>query len=78
LGQLSDIISFHVSLTVAGFLRIRILYYDYGVTSIPAAFLVKRFSEPLMIVAFVAGKLGSLSFAVFPEHRVVVVSLFVT
>jgi hypothetical protein len=31
-----------------------------------------------MIVAFVAGKLGSLSFAVFPEHRVVVFSLFVT
>ena len=47
---------------------IRFLYY--GVMSIPAGFLVERFSEkPLMIVAFVAGKLGSFSFAVFPERR---------
>jgi len=72
-----DIISsFYVSLTAAGFLSFA--FFIYGVMPFPAGFLVERFSEKsVMIVAFVAGKLGSLSFAVFPEYRVAVVSLFV-
>lgn len=73
-----DIIgSFHVSLTAAGFLAFA-FFIAYGVMSIPAGFLVERFTEkPVMVVAFLAGTLGSLSFAVFPGYRVAVVSLFV-
>src|SRR5205807_4188488 len=72
-----DIISsFHVSLTAAGFLAFA-FFIAYGVMSIPAGFLVERFTEkPVMILAFLAGTLGSLSFALLPEYRVAVVSLF--
>lgn len=73
-----DIIgSFHVSLTAAGFL-IFAFFIAYGVMSIPAGFLVERFTEkPVMAVAFGAGTAGSLSFALFPAYRVAIVSLFV-
>jgi fucose permease len=73
-----DIISsFHVSLTAAGFLAFA-FFIAYGVMSIPAGFLVERFTEkPVMILAFLVGTLGSLSFALFPQYRVAVVSLFV-
>src|SRR5215510_11151976 len=72
-----DIIgSFHVSLTAAGFLAFA-FFIAYGVMSIPAGFLVERYTEkPVMIVAFLAGTLGSLSFALFPRYGVAVVSLF--
>jgi len=72
-----DIISsFHVSLTAAGFL-VFAFFIAYGVMSIPAGFLVERFTEkPVMIAAFVAGALASLSFALFPEYRVALVSYF--
>lgn len=73
-----DIISsFHVSLTAAGLLAFA-FFIAYGVMSIPAGFLVERFTEkPVMIVAFFAGTLGSLSFALFPQYRVAMVSYFV-
>src|ERR1700682_2640894 len=73
-----DIISsFHVSLTAAGFLAFA-FFIAYGVMSIPAGFLVERFTEkPVMILAFLVGALGSLSFALFPQYRVAVASLFV-
>src|SRR3981081_1343891 len=73
-----DIISsFHVSLTAAGFLAFA-FFIAYGVMSIPAGFLVERFTEkPVMILAFLVGALGSLSFALFPQYRVAMVSLFV-
>jgi MFS transporter, FHS family, L-fucose permease len=73
-----DIISsFHVSLTAAGFLAFA-FFIAYGVMSIPAGFLVERFTEkPVMTVAFLVGTLGSLSFALFPQYRVAIVSLFV-
>ena len=73
-----DIISsFHLSLTAAGFLAFA-FFIAYGVMSIPAGFLVERFTEkPVMILAFLAGTLGSLSFALLPEYRVAVASLFV-
>jgi MFS transporter, FHS family, L-fucose permease len=72
-----DIISsFHVSLTAAGFLAFS-FFIAYGV-SIPAGFLVERFKEKrVMIWAFVAATLGALSFALFPQYRVAVFSLFV-
>jgi len=73
-----DIISsFHVSLTAAGLLAFA-FFIAYGVMSIPAGFLVERFTEkPVMIVAFLAGTLGSVSFALFPQYRVAMVSYFV-
>ena len=73
-----DIISsFHVSLTAAGFLAFA-FFIAYGVMSIPAGFLVERLTEkPVMILAFVVGTLGSLSFALFPQYHVAIVSLFV-
>jgi FHS family L-fucose permease-like MFS transporter len=72
-----DIISsFHVSLTAAGFLAFA-FFIAYGVISIPAGFLVERFSEKLvMVAAFLAGTAGSLSFALFPGYRVAIVSYF--
>ena len=73
-----DIISnFHVSLTAAGFL-VFAFFIAYGVMSIPAGFLVERFTEkPVMISAFAVAMLGSMSFALFPEYKVAVISLFV-
>lgn len=73
-----DIISsFQLSLTAAGFLAFA-FFIAYGVMSIPAGFLVERFSEkPVMIFAFLAALLGSLSFALFPQYRVAMVSYFV-
>src|SRR4030081_3402064 len=73
-----DIISsFKVSLAAAALLPFS-FFIAYGVMSIPAGFLVERFTEkPVMIVAFLAGTLGSLSFAFHPTYRVAVVSLFV-
>src|SRR5260221_8801241 len=73
-----DIISsFQVSLTAAGFLAFA-FFIAYGVLSIPAGFLVERFTEkPVMALAFLAGTLGSLSFALFPGYRVAIVSYFI-
>lgn len=73
-----DIISsFHVSLTAAAFLEFA-FFIAYGVMSIPAGFLVEKFREkPVMILAFLAGTLGSLSFALFPQYRVAIGSYFV-
>jgi FHS family L-fucose permease-like MFS transporter len=72
-----DIISsFRVSLTAAGFLAFA-FFIAYGVMSIPAGFLVERFTEkPVMVLAFLAGTLGSLSFALFPGYRVAIISYF--
>ena len=73
-----DIInSFHVTLTAAAFLAFS-FFIAYAVMSIPAGFLVERLTEkPVMILAFLAGTLGALSFALFPEYRVAIVSYFV-
>ncbi|HET9698473.1 MAG TPA: MFS transporter [Terriglobales bacterium] len=73
-----DIInSFHVSLAAAAFLPFS-FFIAYGVMSIPAGFLVDRFSEkPVMVVSFVAALAGALSFALMPIYSVAVVSLFV-
>ena len=72
-----DIItSFGVSLTAAALLPFS-FFIAYGVMSIPAGFLVERFSEkPVMMAAFLVGTIGSLSFALRPQYSVAVVSLF--
>ena len=73
-----DIISsFKVSLAAAAFLPFS-FFIAYGVMSIPAGFLVDRYTEkPVMIAAFLAGTAGSLSFAFHPTYKVAVISLFV-
>src|SRR5260370_17830923 len=73
-----DIISsFHVTLTAAAFLAFS-FFIAYAVMSIPAGFLVERLTEkPVMIVAFLAGTAGALSFALVPEYRVPTLSSFV-
>src|SRR5260370_11614733 len=73
-----DIISsFKVSLAAAALLPFS-FFIAYGVMSIPAGFLVERFTEkPVMIAAFLAGTAGSLRFALHPSYRVAIPSLFV-
>ena len=72
-----DIItSFNVSLTVVALLPF-FFFSAYGVMSIPAGFLVERYSEkPIMIASFVAGLLGSLSIALHPSFLVIIVASF--
>jgi MFS transporter, FHS family, L-fucose permease len=63
-------------LTAAGFLAFA-FFIAYGVMSIPAGFLVERFTEkPVMVLSFLAGAVGSLSFALFPGYRVAIISYF--
>jgi MFS transporter, FHS family, L-fucose permease len=73
-----DIIAtFSVSLGAAGFL-VFAFFIAYGVMSIPAGFLVERYSEkPVMIGAFLGAALGSIGFALHPTYKVAFVSLFV-
>ena len=73
-----DIISsFSVSLAAAALLPFS-FFIAYGVMSIPAGFLVEKYGEkPVMIAAFLAGTIGSLSFALHPSYGVAVVSLFI-
>ncbi len=73
-----DIIStFSASMGAAGFL-VFAFFIAYGVMSVPAGFLVERYSEkPVMIGAFVGAALGSIGFALHPTYRIAFVSLFV-
>jgi FHS family L-fucose permease-like MFS transporter len=73
-----DIITnFSVSLTVVALLPF-FFFSAYGVMSIPAGFLVERYSEkPVMIASFVAGLVGSLSIAFHPSFFVIIVASFV-
>ena len=72
-----DIIdSFHVSLTAAAFLPFS-FFLAYGVLSVPAGFLVDRFTEkPVMIASFLAALTGALGFATHPTYAMAIVSLF--
>jgi MFS transporter, FHS family, L-fucose permease len=73
-----DIItSFGVSLTVVALLPF-FFFSAYGVMSVPAGFLVERYTEkPVMVVSFVAGLLGSLSIALHPSLLVIITASFV-
>jgi MFS transporter, FHS family, L-fucose permease len=72
-----DIIdSFHVSLAAAAFLPFS-FFLAYGLLSVPAGFLVDRFTEkPVMIASFVLALTGALSFALHPTYGVAIASLF--
>ena len=72
-----DIIDgFHVSMGTAAFLPFS-FFLAYGVFSIPAGFLIERFTEkPVMMASFLAALLGAFSFAVHPTYSVAVASLF--
>ncbi len=71
------IVNFGVSLTVVALLPF-FFFSAYGVMSIPAGFLVERYSEkPVMAVSFIAGLLGSLSIALHPTFLVIVFASFV-
>ena len=73
-----DIInSFQVSLTAAAFLAF-CFFIAYAVMSIPAGFLLERLTEkPVMMMAFLAGTVGSLSFALVPHYSVAIASYFI-
>jgi len=73
-----DIIgSFHVSMAAAAFLPFS-FFMAYGVLSVPAGFLVDRFTEkPVMIASFLAALAGALSFALHPTYAVAIASLFI-
>lgn len=73
-----DIItSFSVSLTLVALLPF-FFFSAYGVMSIPAGFLVERYTEkPVMIVSFAAGLVGSLGIALHPSFLVIIVASFV-
>jgi MFS transporter, FHS family, L-fucose permease len=73
-----DIIrTFSVNLGAAGLL-VFAFFIAYGVMSIPAGFLVERYSEKfVMICAFVGATLGSISFALHPTYKMAFLSLFV-
>ena len=73
-----DIISgFRVSLAMAAVLPFS-FFIAYGVMSIPAGFLVECWGEKtLIIVSFLCGTAGALSFALFPSYQVAILSLFV-
>jgi MFS transporter, FHS family, L-fucose permease len=73
-----DIITgFGVSLTVVALLPF-FFFSAYGVMSVPAGFLVERYTEkPVMIASFIAGLAGSLSIAMHPTFLVIVIASFV-
>jgi FHS family L-fucose permease-like MFS transporter len=73
-----DVITeFGVSFAVVALLPF-FFFSAYGIMSIPAGFLVDRYSEkPVMIVSFIAALLGSLSIALYPTFFVVVVASFI-
>jgi fucose permease len=72
-----DIInSFSLSLGMAGFLPFS-FFLAYGVMSIPSGMLVERYREkPVITAAFGIACAGSLAFALFPNYRVALASLF--
>lgn len=72
-----DVITgFGVSLAVVALLPF-FFFGAYGVMSIPAGFLVDRYSErPVMVASFAGAFAGSLAIALHPTFLVVVVSSF--
>ncbi|APF18706.1 major facilitator superfamily MFS_1 [Caldithrix abyssi DSM 13497] len=72
-----DIInSFHLSLTMAGFLPFA-FFIAYGVMSIPAGMLVELYGEkPVMVGAFLLAFVAALLFALIPVYSMAIFSLF--
>jgi FHS family L-fucose permease-like MFS transporter len=72
-----DIInSFHLSLTLAGFLPFA-FFIAYGVMSIPAGMMVERYREKrVMLAAFGIALIGAFCFGALPRFPVGLTSLF--
>ncbi len=67
---------FDLSLALVGFLPFS-LFLAYGVMSIPAGVLIEKYTEkPVMIGALILVFIAALIFAVFPQFRVYLGSLF--
>ena len=67
---------FGLSLTLVSILPFS-FFLAYGLTSIPAGFLVERFTaKRVMIAAFLIAFCGALTFALFPTYPVAIASLF--
>ncbi len=78
LGALNPSVSesFHLSETLAGFLPFS-FFIAYGVMSIPSGFLVERYgAKKMMLVAFLLAFAASLLFALLPDFKVFLFSLF--
>ena len=78
LGALNPNVSQSYSLTetMAGFLPFA-FFIAYGIMSVPSGILVEKWGEKrMMIIAFVFGFAGALSFALSPTFNVYVISLF--
>jgi len=73
-----DIIkSFSLSLGMAGFLPFS-FFVAYGFMSIPSGMLVERYGEKVVLAgAFVLAFAGSIAFALLPDFRTALASLFV-
>jgi len=74
---LPDLIgSFHLSLTLAGFLPTA-FFIAYGVMSIPAGLLIERYDEkPVLLCSFGLAFIGSALLVVRPTYAVALFSLF--
>ncbi len=67
---------FHLSLTMVALLPFA-FFIAYGLMSIPAGILVERQGEKrAMLLAFLVSFVGALMFAMFPDYRIAVISLF--
>jgi FHS family L-fucose permease-like MFS transporter len=67
---------FNLSLTMAGFLPFS-FFIAYGVMSIPAGFLIEKFSQKsVLIIAFFMGFIGALMFATNTGYLWALISLF--
>ncbi|PQB04188.1 MFS transporter [Aureitalea marina] len=74
---LADVkVSFELSLAMAGWLPFS-FFVAYGVMSIPAGFLVEKYSDKrLLITAFVCIAIASVIFAFFPSFGLFSITLF--
>lgn len=78
-GPLTPEISkgFGLNLTMTAVLYVA-FFIAYGVMSIPAGMLIKKYDEKkMMTIAFVIVCLGSLAFAKFPTYSIALPSLFI-
>ena len=67
---------FELSLTLVALLPFA-FFIAYGLMSIPSGILVERYGEKrVMLLAFVVSFAGALSFAMLPDYRMAIVSLF--
>lgn len=67
---------FKLSLTLVALLPFA-FFIAYGLMSIPSGMLVERYGEKqVMLMAFVVSFAGAILFAMFPDYRMAIISLF--